>query len=330
MQWVYSKDADSRLACETAVFDWYSVHCSKPNQPRLNAYFVFQIRHAQHTLTQFRDNPENMTTATQQPLVCLAESAHAKWKAWGAYGATLLEAVEFDSLMQRGIPAADTHRPDKVTSDNGVSRKRPAGPPAEAVASKKAPPPASEGRPERDLILEVEEPRICKLGVRVAYEDVTPEEARGHIHDSEDECSARMRGGVTFRSIGKIFMTKKQAGFYDDMNKMVNTDPIYLTRVEKCGTHGPTMYDFTVKHLKTDGREYILQFGREYRCSCPCFREMVERPSPCKHFPWLYSEVFKIPHMVNVGYLHEPALLTSKVREILVGHLKEIRPCGLQ
>ncbi|KAK3251085.1 hypothetical protein CYMTET_39566 [Cymbomonas tetramitiformis] len=225
-----------------------------------------------------------------EPLVCLAESAHAKWKAWGAYGATLLEAVEFDSLLQaefadgrelmktvregaanwlpqRGIPAADTHRPDKVTSINGVSRKRPAGPPAEAVASKKAAP-VSEGRPERALmrifwesneedfvpsklhvtragandrqcygrksngarhdvtfatgalvigymsslrywhpakgvtlkkgksprianystdpvgsllfveILEVEEPRICKLGVRVAYEDVTPEEAR--------------------------------------------------------------------------------------------------------------------------------------------------------
>ncbi|KAK3277521.1 hypothetical protein CYMTET_14478 [Cymbomonas tetramitiformis] len=171
-------------------------------------------------------------------------------------------------------------------------------------------------------ILEVEEPRICKLGVRVVYEDVTPEEARGHIQrmnedDSEDECSARMRGGVSFRSIGKRFMTKKQAGFYDAMNKMDNTDPIYLTRVEKCATDGPTMYDFTVKHLKTDGRECILQFGRKYRCSCPCFREMVERPSPCKHFLWLYSEVFKIPHMANVGYLHEPALLTSEVREIL-------------
>ncbi|KAK3259473.1 hypothetical protein CYMTET_31526 [Cymbomonas tetramitiformis] len=150
-----------------------------------------------------------MTAAIQEPLVCLAESARAKWKAWGAYGATLLEAVEFDSLMQvRQIAGAMTRdcstrnlvgvqlrirsledkwvknaltqaefadgrelmkivregaanwlpqreisavRPDKVTSINGVSRKRPAGPPVEAAASKNAHP-VSEGRPERALV----------------------------------------------------------------------------------------------------------------------------------------------------------------------------------
>ena len=100
MEWIHSKGEHSKAACETAIFTWYSVKCAKTEVPRLNAFFGFQIRHAHHILKQYLNLSNDMTAEIQRPYVCLAECMHAKWRAWGAYNASLLEAVEFDCLMQ--------------------------------------------------------------------------------------------------------------------------------------------------------------------------------------------------------------------------------------
>ncbi|KAK3252526.1 hypothetical protein CYMTET_38177 [Cymbomonas tetramitiformis] len=115
---------------------------------RMKAVSDWAIRHGKGLLQSFADVGNIASYAHTFVMSSFAVDGGIDLAEF-ADGRELMQTVRAGAvkwLPQRGIPAADTHRPDKVASNNG-----PAGPPAEAVASKKAPPP-SEARPEWALV----------------------------------------------------------------------------------------------------------------------------------------------------------------------------------